>query len=225
MAGGWGEFGLAYIVFLLTHAIPTQTGLKESLARTLGRAVYGALYGIVSLASLAWLIVAAERAPFVPVLGFAAWQLAVPFVLMVPACFLVTFAIGRPNPYSFGGFQNARFNPAYPGVVRITRHPLLAAIALWSLGHGIANGDLAHLLLFGGFFVFSLFGMVMINRRHKGEDLPPVERPVDKMTASAIALRAGLGLALYGGLMAAHPWLAGVDILDLGHSLLAGILA
>ncbi|MEM8854759.1 MAG: NnrU family protein [Pseudomonadota bacterium] len=221
MAGGWGEFGLAYLVFLLTHAVPTQTSLKPRLTKALGRPAYGALYGLVSVAALAWLIVAAGRAPFMPILGFASWQMATPFVLMVPACLLVTFALGRPNPYSFGGVRNERYNPAYPGVVRFTRHPLLAAIALWSLSHALANGDLAHLLLFGGFFAFSLLGMVMINRRHRGAPWQPSLTPVERMSASAIALRTALGLAVYAGAMIVHPWIAGVDILPLGHSLLA----
>jgi uncharacterized membrane protein len=47
------------------------------------------------------------------------------------------------------------------------RHPLLWAIVLWAGAHAVPNGDLAHVLLFGGFAVFSLLGMRAIDRRRR----------------------------------------------------------
>lgn len=49
----------------------------------------------------------------------------------------------------------------------ITRHPLLWAFALWSSSHLITNGDLVSLIMFGGFALFSLAGMAMVDRRRR----------------------------------------------------------
>ena len=47
-----------------------------------------------------------------------------------------------------------------PGRIKATlKHPMLAAIKVWALAHLIANGDLAGLLLFGGFLVWAVLGM------------------------------------------------------------------
>jgi len=40
------------------------------------------------------------------------------------------------------------------------QHPMLIGIILWSLAHLLANGDLASVLLFGGFLVFSVADLV-----------------------------------------------------------------
>lgn len=210
---GWGGFALAVLFFLATHAVPARPAVKGRLVATLGRGGYGAAYGVVSIAALAWLIVAARQAPFVPVAGFATWQLAAPFVLMLPACLVVAFALGRPNPYSFGGVHDERFDPAHPGIVRLTRHPFLAAIALWSAGHTIANPDLAHVILFGGFLLLALAGMAMIDRRRRGAPVPAAGGAGrGGMGAAEIAGRAAGGVVLYGALIGLHPWFAGVAV-------------
>ena len=82
----------------------------------------------------------------------------VPLVAMLPVCLILSLAIARPNPFSFGGARNATFDPARPGIVRLHRHPLLLALALWAAAHAVPNGDLAHLILFGTFAVFALLG-------------------------------------------------------------------
>lgn len=222
--GGWGGFGLAMLFSLVTHAVPSRPALKARLVGALGRAGYGAAYGGVSLFALGWLIVAARRAPFVPLFGVAPWQLAAPFVLMVPACLLVAFTIGRPNPYSFGGMRNDRFDPAHPGVVRLTRHPLLAAIALWAFAHALANPDLAHVILFGGFVLLSLAGMAMIDRRRRALAPAPAgdarPRAGGGMGALQIAARLCGGLALYLALVGLHPFFAGVPVRGYAEALL-----
>lgn len=86
---------------------------------------------------------------------------------MLAAYLLVALAAFTPNPLSFGGWRNDRFDPAHPGIVGLVRHPLIPALALWALGHLSANGDLAHALMFGGFAGFALFGMAMIDRRRR----------------------------------------------------------
>jgi hypothetical protein len=65
---------------------------------------------------------------------WAPWQYHVVLVVMLPVCLILSLAIARPNPFSFGGARNETFDPARPGIVRLNRHPLLLALALWSDG-------------------------------------------------------------------------------------------
>lgn len=209
---GWREYALAWGVFLLSHALPVRPGVKRRLVARLGAGGFGLGYSAVSVLALGWLIVAAGRAPFVPVWDWAAWHRPVAQGAMLAACLLIALAVLAPNPLSFGGWRNDRFDPARPGVAGAVRHPFLAALVLWSAGHLPANGDLAQALMFAGFAGFAVLGMAMIDRRRRRE-MGPAE------WALLAGGRAGLpplwplrlvgGLALWWALVVLHPLVIG----------------
>jgi len=216
----WAEYAAAFAAFFATHAVPVRPPVRPWLVARLGSRGFTAAYSALSLAVLAWLIGAAGRAPHVPLWPWAPWQAWVPPVAMVAVCAMVALAVGRPNPFSFGGGAAARFNPARPGIVGWTRHPLLAALALWAAAHLIANGDLAHALLFGAFTAFALAGMPLVDRRRRremGADwdrlrtqvrvAPRLHAPV---SWTVLGLRLASAAGLYAGLVAVHPLLFGV---------------
>ena len=132
---GWNEFAFAFAAFFLTHSIPIRPPLRPWAVARLGHAGFGIAYSALSLAVLAWLIAAAGRAPYVQLWDWAPWQNHVVLAVMLPVCVILSLAIARPNPFSFGGAQNDRFDPASPGIVRLTRHPLLLALGIWSAAH------------------------------------------------------------------------------------------
>jgi uncharacterized membrane protein len=220
MLGGWGEFVAAYAAFLLTHVVPVRPPVRPWLVARLGPAGFGLAYSALSLAVLAWLFLTARAAPYVPIWHPPARAGHVTLAAMVLACLALAFAAFRPNPFSFAGWRNDRFDPAAPGIVGFLRHPVLAALALWALGHLFANGDLAHALMFGGFAGFALLGMAMIDRRRRREMGASWAQLVATTRAhrfsqgigfgAPLRLLAGLGLVLL--LIALHPWLAGVPI-------------
>ncbi|MDR5653223.1 NnrU family protein [Ruixingdingia sedimenti] len=163
---GWGEFVLAYAAFLLSHVIPTRPAIRDPAAAVLGQRGFTLAYSLLSVVLLTWLIVAAGRAPYVGLWDHAVWQRWAVNLAMPVALALVVFGLGAPNPLSFGG-RAAGFDPDRPGIAGVARHPLLWALLLWASAHMIANGDLAHVLLFGGFALFSAMGMRMIDRRKR----------------------------------------------------------
>lgn len=213
---GWGEYGAAFAVFLLSHAVPVRPPVKPWLVARLGPQGFTLAYSVLSLAVLVWLIGAAGRAPHVPLWGWAPWQAYVPLVAMLPVCLIIALAIRRPNPFSFGGAENGRFDPERAGIVGWMRHPLLVALAIWAGAHLVPNGDLAHVILFGVFAGFALLGQRLIDRRRQRE-----------MGGQWAALRAGLrpgpvwersviwrgaaGIALYLVVLALHPVVIGVS--------------
>ncbi|WP_112323035.1 NnrU family protein [Oceanibium sediminis] len=218
---GWSEFAIAWIVFFLTHSLPIRPPLRPRLQAVLGRRGFTVAYSALSLGVLGWLIGAAGRAPFVPLWDWAPWQARVTMAMMLAACLVLALAIGRPNPFSFGGARNARFDPARAGIVRLTRHPILLALGFWAVAHILPNGDLAHVLLFGTFAAFAALGTRLVDRRRKREmgaewqllrnatmQGPAVPRPESPGWA---LVRLAAGGALYAGLLLLHPLVFGVS--------------
>ncbi|WP_203228006.1 NnrU family protein [Roseovarius dicentrarchi] len=216
---GWANFAAAFAAFFLSHSIPLRPPVKARLVEVLGRGGFTLAYSVLSLGVLTWLIVAAGNAPYVGLWPRAAWQNWVPLIAMGAACALLCLGVARPNPLSFGGARNDRFDPERPGIVAWVRHPLLVAAALWAGAHLVPNGDLAHVILFGVFAFFALMGMRLVDRRKRRElgaakwqalttQIAPVPRPVSWTGA---ALRLGIAVLLYAALLGLHPVVLGVS--------------
>lgn len=163
---GWINYAAAFAAFFAAHAIPSLRGVKSGLKAVLGRRGYAALFSLLSVGLLVWLVVAAGRAPFVPLWDQREWMRVVANLAMPCAVALAAFGVAAPNPLSFDG-RRGGFDPAHPGVAGVVRHPLLWAFLIWSLAHLLVNGDLAHVILFGAFALFSLAGMAMIDARKR----------------------------------------------------------
>lgn len=220
---GWGNFALSMAVFIGSHALTARPGVKAPLVARLGRAGFGLAYSALSVALLVWVIAAAGRAPYVPLWDPAPWQAWLALALMLAACLLVAGAITGRNPLSFGS-RTAPFDPARPGIAGVARHPVLLALALWALAHAIANGDLAHQLLFVPMALFALAGMAAIDRR-KRREMPEWENLAYRTSLLPLAAlltgrwRPGppplwpvlAGVAAWALLVWLHPWVIGVD--------------
>jgi uncharacterized membrane protein len=135
----------------------------------MGERVYLLVYSIVSIFALGVLIEAARRAPHVELSTVEEWHMWAPQFVMPIVCLLIAYATAAPNPLSFGGAAPETFDPDHPGIAGVARHPLLLALALWSLSHFLPNGDLAHVLVFGSSAAFALAGMLIIDRRRKSQ--------------------------------------------------------
>lgn len=86
------------------------------------------------------------------------------------------------------------------------KHPMLAAVKVWALGHLLANGELNSVLLFGGFLAYGVIDRIAVKRR--GDIGPGPDAPVSVMGdvgAVVIGLAAYLAIFLW-----LHPLLFGV---------------
>ncbi len=227
---GWIDLGLAFAFFLASHAVPARPPVRRALAGRIGERAYLIAYSLVSIIALGLLLAAAGRAPYVELWSVREWQMSVPQVVMPFVCLLIAFALAAANPLSFGGAAPEAFDPDHPGIAGVTRHPLLLALALWSLAHLVPNGDLAHVLVFGPSAAFALAGMLMIDRRKKrqwGEaewsrlaartSLLPFAALLNRRWRldlrrlnGGVALRLIAAIILYAALVAAHEPLIGV---------------
>ncbi len=216
MLSGWGEFIAGFAVFFVSHAVPVRGAIKSRISTLISPRGFTIVYSTLSTAILAWLIVAAGRAPYIEIWAFAPWQKHVPLAGMAIATIVTALAIGRPNPLSFGGSNNSRFDPQNPGLVGWLRHPLLFVLLIWSLAHIVPNGDLAHIILFGVFAGFALLGHLLINRRQKRllgtaewSRLIATKRRLT-LTKNGLA-RLTIGIALYLLLLILHTPIIGIS--------------
>jgi len=84
---------------------------------------------------------------------------------------------------------------------------MLFGVSFWSATHLFVNGDTASILLFGSFFVFSLFGMLSANKR--GVTTQDKKYPFAKDIVVVFS-----GLVAYGIFIKyLHPYLIGVSII------------
>ena len=216
----WAEFIMAFVVFFVSHALPVRPENKAIIVGQLGIRGYTLAYSALSIAVLYWLILATGRAPYFELWEWRPWQNHVPQIALLFAFSIVGLALGRPNPFSFGGSRNSEFTTSSPGLVRWMRHPLLVSMLIWATAHIVPNGDLAHFILFSTFAAFSWLGMRMINNRKRREmgDQAWVEQFANSryegtavlgMPIRESLLRLIAGGAIYGAVLAGHSVLFG----------------
>lgn len=166
----WTEFALALAAFLGSHVIPARPHLRGALVGALGKRGYILAYSVLSLALLVWLIAAAGRAPYVPL-------------------------------WDAGGFGRGVVHGAMPLAIAVAALSpglagLMPAFTIWGLSHLVANGDVAHVVLFGLLLAYALAGLARVGR--------PRLR-VTPWRLLAIPL-------VWIALIAAHPYVVGVPV-------------
>lgn len=159
-----GGFAVALTVFLLAHIVPVRAPVRRRLVEVVGERAYLAGYSGLSLVLLVWVIEAARRAPYVALWTPQAWHHAVPLAVMPIALMLLLAGFWQPNPLSVA-LRRRPFDPDRPGIVGVTRHPILWGFALWGGSHVPPNGDVVSLILFGGTAAFAGVGMWVSDRR------------------------------------------------------------
>lgn len=218
------HLALATLVFLATHFV-SSTQVRKPLVESMGERAYLGAYSLVSFLTIGWMGWAYLHAPYQPlweIPGVKLWPLVVmPFSLVLVAAGVMT-----KNPSAVGQAVALRDEEPARGILRVTRHPVMWGIALWSGVHLAARGDVASLVFFGGFLVLSLAGTALIDARKAdalGEEWARFAAVTSNVPFTAIvegrnrfcaseigARRIVVGLALYGAVVAIHPWLFGV---------------
>jgi uncharacterized membrane protein len=220
----WTAFAAVFVAFFLTHSIPVRPAIKARLTETFGARGFGLGYSLISTAMLVLLIWAAGQAPYVELWPHMLWQRHAAHLGMLTVCLILALSIARPNPFSFGGAHNDRYDPERPGMIRFTRHPILLALAIWAGVHLLPNGDLAHVLLFGVLGSFAVVGRALIDRRKRREmgaeqwqalEAQRRAAPLLQAPASWIMFigRLAIALGLFATLLWAHPYVIGVSAL------------
>lgn len=154
---------LAAIVWIAVHSGLAGTSLRGALVRRLGLARFRAAFSMISLATLAFLIIAYRHAPMMPVWFTPRGLRDFLTLVMLLAFVLFAGALTTRNLTAVGG-ENAPPELAR-GMQRVTRHPMLWFFALWAAVHMIALGTADGFLFFGSILVTAIWGMPSIDAK------------------------------------------------------------
>ncbi len=216
----------AACLFLGIHLLVSGTRLRDVLTGAIGEKLYLPVFALASLGAIVWLCIAYNQASmssanhvlFDAVQGFrniGVGVMALAFALLLPG-------VLRGNPTS-AGQSGARID----GVLRITRHPFLCAVVLWSAFHLIGAGTLAGTIFFGTFLVVAAVGTKAIDgkvHRNRPEEWRKVAAETSILPFGAIAAgrnrfvareyfdwRFTVAVVAFAGMLAAHTWLFSIS--------------
>ena len=221
------ELIIATAVFIATHALPAYRPLRGALVERLGERLYLVLYSIVTLAVLVWMGFAYAAAPIIEVWPMTVWTRWVPALVMPFSCILLVVGLTAANPLSLGRTA-ADFDAGRPGIVSVTRHPVMWSLVLWAAVHVPPNGDAASLIVFGLMLVLGLTGPPSLDNKRRAQLGVEAWRHLAGSTSSipfaaVLAGRTRLdlkgigvaapcgGLALYGVFLWGHEWIVGLS--------------
>jgi uncharacterized membrane protein len=220
---------IAAIAFCGSHVFLSSTRMRGSLREQLGEYGFLAVYSLTALVTFAWFLMAYARAPTIELWPRQPWTALVPVVVMPFATILLVAGYTTPNPTTVGMERTARADDPAPGILRVTRHPVMWAIGLWAISHMVANGDLRSLIFFGALAGLSLGGTVLIDRKKRlalGSDWPRLAGLTSNIPFAALVsgrtrlrwrdisvLRIIAGLLLYAVLYRGHSVIAGMPVI------------
>jgi uncharacterized membrane protein len=174
------------LLFVLLHGVAAVPRYKSWVKSQAGEKWYGPAFGLASLISIAVIVLGWRSSDFVAVYEPRFWGWYVNYALT----FIGFLCLGI---FLFRGSYRQRL-----------RFPMGIATGFWAVGHLFANGDLASLILFGGF----LFGSVA----HMAVAVANGIRPTPEVRTGHNGLSLIFGAALYGIMTQLHPAIIGVPI-------------
>ncbi len=163
--------------------------VKAAITARAGQSGYGPALGAISIVALALIVLGWRLSEFVPLYEPPIWGRHANFGLS----FLAFLCLGI---FLFRGRLR-----------HVLRFPMGIAVALWSVGHLFANGDLRSLILFGGLLLSAILLIAIgINQGF---------RPSPETRSGHDLLSLVIGAALFSVMTQFHPVLTGVPILAL----------
>ena len=161
----------ASLVFIAIHVLISGTRIRDSITAAIGERPYLGAFSLASLLVIIWLAFSYNAASasadnrVLYDLGIGARHLAIPIVAV--AFLLGVQGLLTPTPTAVQQEGRAAREDTIRGVLRITRHPFLWGVILWSGLHLAVNGDLASVIFFGTFLVVALVGTFLIDAKRK----------------------------------------------------------
>ncbi len=186
---------LGLVIFLGVHSVRIfAEGWRTQTRQSMGENAYKGVYSLLSILGfglIVWGFGIARETPvllWIPPKGMrhaASLLTLISFVLLVAA-------------YVPRNVIKARFH-----------HPMVLSVKTWALAHLLANGMLAHVVLFGSFLVWSVLCFIASRKRDRANNF---QYPAGTTMGTAITVVVGLGawaafaLVLHGLLIGIRPF-------------------
>ncbi|MFQ5545319.1 MAG: NnrU family protein [Acidiferrobacterales bacterium] len=222
-----GELVFATTLFVGSHFFLSSTAIRRTVTARTGLWPYLGAYSVIAIASLIWMIWAYVNAPYIELWRQTQWTRWLPSLVMPFALILMVHGYAAPNPTMVGQRIRASAHDPAPGILKITRHPIMWGIALWALSHIPGNGDVAALILFGGMVLLALGGAAHLDHRQRITQPDAWRRFADVTSYTPFVaiirgharfsladydwIRLLTALVVFGVLLFVHRWLTGVS--------------
>jgi uncharacterized membrane protein len=141
--------------------------LRFWLIERFGEKAYRAGFSLASVVSLVWLVREYGRAPYSPLWVTPRPLLLLPIALVPIAFVFLVGAFTVPSPTAVGGERVLLEQAEARGMLRVTRHPFLWSVVIWSVAHLLANRDPASVIFFGSLGLTALRGAFDIDRKRR----------------------------------------------------------
>ena len=220
----------AAIFFLAIHLLISGTSVRGKLTGAIGENAYMGLFSLASIGGIVWLCMAYNATNDIP--NRLYWVAPVALVHLAPLIMIIAFlfaliGLTTPNPTSVKAEALLDKPDAFKGMLRITRHPFLWAVILWSALHIGLNGDRASIMFFGTFLLLAALGTLSIDNKRKialGDKWKAFASQTSNLPFAAIIAgrnrlglgelgwwRILLGLVAFGAVFYGHLYLFGVS--------------
>jgi len=156
---------LASLFFPLSHFLISSTPLRAMSVNLLGEKRYSLGYSLLSVAALAWLIIAYRSAPSLPLWDAPQWLDLALVPIMVVSSVLSVAGLTTPNPVIVRSGALFDHPDIVRGVLRVSRNPFFWGAGLFSIAHLISLGDVAGLLTFGSVGFLGIAGASILDAK------------------------------------------------------------
>ncbi len=177
------------IILIGVHCVPMMVDTRARLIERMGSSRYYLAFVVVSLLGLGLIMWGRGTADFIEIWQPVGWLRYATMMLMYPAVILIVAAYGPDN-----------------SIRRILGHPMILGVELWAIAHLLANGDLASILFFGSFLLWTLVAFASASRRK------PPRGGRGKILNDGLVLI--IATALFVGIFRGHVWIAGVALVN-----------
>jgi uncharacterized membrane protein len=183
------------LMFLGVHSLRiVADGWRTRTLARVGEGTYKGIYSVVSIAGLGLIIYGFGIARETPIL---LWTVPVGMRHAASLLTLVAFVL-----------LAAAYVPRN-GIKAKLHHPMVLGVKSWALAHVLVNGNLAHLVLFGGFLAWAVVDFIAARRRDRAAG---TQYPAGTLSGTVAAVLVGLiawaafAFKLHGLLIGIRPF-------------------
>ena len=146
-------FILGLVMFFGIHMLPFYPEYRALVIEKIdndridGEGLYKVIFAVISLLGLIFIGIGKGSMEFIGL-----WSTPTFFryisVVLIPVSFILMVAAYTPN-----------------NIKRYVPHPMLTGVIIWGATHMMVNGDVAAIILFGSFVIYSVVAIKLANRR------------------------------------------------------------
>ncbi|TAK93183.1 MAG: protein NrnU [Aquabacterium sp.] len=181
------ELALGLLIFLGVHSVRIfADGWRTRTRDRMGALPWKGVYSLLSIVGFVLIVHGFGQTRLAPVV---LWVPPLPMRHIAALLTLITFI-----------FLVAAYVPGNAIKAKL-RHPMILGVKVWALAHLLANGQLAHVVLFGSFLLWAILNFRASRQRDRLAPPAPLRSSaLATMLTVAVGVAAWVGFAFWGHL-------------------------